>query len=159
MTKRDEARQASVADPARPHLSFCAINHRECARRRRDSTVMPHAFYRRRGRVGDAGGSANLAATVTPRHTHAAMPASMRPQTIELTERATAGDAQAALALLELSMARGHRRIALLRYLQAQHLSAPLQPHHHDYVQRIAQRLSADTLAGLAAEARRRRGA
>ncbi|MBN3852102.1 MULTISPECIES: hypothetical protein [unclassified Paraburkholderia] len=82
----------------------------------------------------------------------------MRPQTVELSERAASGDAQAALALLELSMARGHRRIALLRYLHAQYLSAPLQAHHHDYVQRIAQRLSAETLAGLAAEARRRRG-
>lgn len=96
--------------------------------------------------MGDAGGMD----TVTT--------ASMRPQTVELSERATAGDAQAALDLLELSMARGHRRIALLRYLQAEYLSAPLQAHHHDYVQRIAQRLSADALAGLAAEARRRRG-
>jgi hypothetical protein len=89
----------------------------------------------------------------------AATNASMRPQTIELSERATAGDAQAALALLEHSMARGHRRIALLRYLHAQYLSAPLQARHHDYVQRVAQRLSAETLASLAAEARRRRGA
>jgi hypothetical protein len=82
----------------------------------------------------------------------------MRPQTVELSGRAALGDAQAALALLEHSMARGHRRIALLRYLHAQHLGAPLQTHHHDYVQQIAQRLSAATLAGLAEEARRRRG-
>ncbi|WP_322045308.1 hypothetical protein [Paraburkholderia sp. J67] len=86
------------------------------------------------------------------------LPARVRALTIELTERAASGDAQAALALLEHSMARGHRRIALLRYLHAEHLRAPLQAHHHDYVRRVAQRLSADTLAGLAAEARRRRG-
>lgn len=118
---------------------------------------MPRLFYRRRGRPGDAGviEIATLAAIAAI----AATNARMRPQTIELSERATAGDAQAALALLEHSMARGHRRIALLRYLQAQYLSAPLQARHHDYVRRVAQRLSVEALAGLAAEARRRRGA
>jgi hypothetical protein len=80
-----------------------------------------------------------------------------RAQTVELTERAYAeGDALAALALLEQSMARGQRRIALLRYLQAQYLDAPLDGRHHDYVQRVAAGMSAAVLEALLAEARKR---
>jgi hypothetical protein len=51
----------------------------------------------------------------------------------------------------------GHRRIALIRYLQAQHLDAPLDARHHEYVRGIASRMSADTLAKVVGEARARR--
>jgi hypothetical protein len=49
-----------------------------------------------------------------------------------------------------------HRRIALIRYLLAQQLGAPLQARHHEYVQKIAARLSADALARVAGAARAR---
>jgi hypothetical protein len=82
-----------------------------------------------------------------------------RAYTVELTARAYAqGDARAALALLEQSMARGQRRIALLRYLQAQYLDAPLDGRHHDYVQRVAAGMSAVALEALLVEARKRAG-
>jgi len=65
-------------------------------------------------------------------------------------------DAHAALALLDRSIALGHRRIALIRYLHAQYLDAPLCARHHDYVQKIAERLSTETIARLAEAARTR---
>jgi hypothetical protein len=65
-------------------------------------------------------------------------------------------DAQAALALLEHSIALKHRRIALIRYLHAQYLDAPLEARHHDYVKAIASRLSVDALMRIAATARAR---
>ncbi|WP_213776168.1 hypothetical protein [Caballeronia sp. dw_276] len=65
-------------------------------------------------------------------------------------------DAHAALALLDRSIALGHRRIALIRYLHAQYLDAPLSTRHHEYVQRIAQRFSAETIARIAMAARAR---
>jgi hypothetical protein len=78
-----------------------------------------------------------------------------RAHTTELLKRAyEAGDGDAALALLEQSMALGHRRIALLRYLQAQHLHAALDARHHEYVHEIAARMSPQTLARLVREAR-----
>lgn len=78
-----------------------------------------------------------------------------RAHTAELLKRAyEAGDGDAALALLEQSMALGHRRIALLRYLQAQHLHAALDVRHHEYVREIAARMSPLTLASLVGEAR-----
>ena len=80
-----------------------------------------------------------------------------RAHTSELVKRAyDAGDAQAAITLLEQSMALGHRRIALIRYLQAGHLHAPLDTRHHDYVRDIASRMSAATLARVVGEARTR---
>jgi hypothetical protein len=75
---------------------------------------------------------------------------STRLATARLTERAChEGDADAALALLDQS-------IALIRYLLAQQLGAPLQARHHEYVEKIAARLSADTIARLAGAARAR---
>jgi hypothetical protein len=77
--------------------------------------------------------------------------------TARLTERACQqGDADAALALLDQSMLLRHRRIALIRYLLAQQPGAPLQARHHEYVQKIAARLSADALARVAGAARAR---
>ncbi|HEX7937115.1 MAG TPA: hypothetical protein VF573_29120 [Paraburkholderia sp.] len=80
-----------------------------------------------------------------------------RAATARLTERAfQERDAEAALALLDQSMVLRHRRIALIRYLLAQQLGAPLQARHHEYVEKIAARLSAETLARIAAAARAR---
>jgi hypothetical protein len=50
----------------------------------------------------------------------------------------------------------GHRRIALIRYLHAQYLDAPLSAQHHDYVHKIAERLSAETIVRIAMAARSR---
>jgi hypothetical protein len=80
-----------------------------------------------------------------------------RADTSELVRRAyAAGDARAAVALLDQSIALGHRRIALIRYLQAQHLDAPLDARHHEYVREIAARMSPATLARVVGEARAR---
>lgn len=79
--------------------------------------------------------------------------------TARLTERAfQQRDADAALALLEQSIALRHRRIALIRYLLAQQLGAPLQARHHRYVEKIAARLSGEALARVAGAARARLG-
>lgn len=78
-----------------------------------------------------------------------------RARTSELLKRAyEAGDREAALALLEQSIALGHRRIALLRYLQASYLRAALDARHHDYVREVAARMSPATLSRLVGEAR-----
>jgi hypothetical protein len=80
-----------------------------------------------------------------------------RDTTAHLSQRAfRERDAQAALALLEHSIALKHRRIALIRYLHAQYLDAPLEARHHDYVKAIAARLSVDALMRIAATARAR---
>jgi hypothetical protein len=85
-----------------------------------------------------------------------AMP-STRVETSRLSELACKQrDAQAAIALLDQSIALRHRRIALIRYLHAQYLDAPLEARHHDYVKTIAARLSAETLARVAGAARAR---
>ncbi|SEK10468.1 hypothetical protein [Paraburkholderia diazotrophica] len=82
-----------------------------------------------------------------------------REHTSELLKRAyAAGDAHAAVALLDQSIALGHRRIALIRYLQAQHLDAPLDARHHEYVREVAARMSPATLARVVGEARARAG-
>ncbi|RKE38952.1 hypothetical protein B0G76_5318 [Paraburkholderia sp. BL23I1N1] len=82
---------------------------------------------------------------------------STRLATARLTERACQqGDAHAALALLDQSILLQHRRIALIRYLLAQQLGAPLQSRHHEYVEKIAARLSADALARVVGAARAR---
>ncbi|SAK98395.1 hypothetical protein [Caballeronia ptereochthonis] len=74
-----------------------------------------------------------------------------------LSERACKErDAIAALALLDRSIQLRHRRIALIRYLHAQYLDAPLEARHHDYVKAIAARLSVETLTRIAATARSR---
>jgi hypothetical protein len=62
----------------------------------------------------------------------------------------------AALALLERSIELGHKRIALIRYLQAQFVDAPLDARHHAYVRDVAARMSPETLGRVAAEARAR---
>lgn len=67
-----------------------------------------------------------------------------------------AGDSRAAIALLEQSIALRHRRIALIRYLQAQYLHAPLEARHHEYVRAVAARMSPDTLSRVVGEARAR---
>ncbi|SAL78715.1 hypothetical protein AWB71_05745 [Caballeronia peredens] len=74
-----------------------------------------------------------------------------------LSERACKDrDSGAALALLERSIELRHRRIALIRYLHAQYLDAPLEARHHDYVKTIAARLSVEALMRIAAAARAR---
>jgi hypothetical protein len=67
-----------------------------------------------------------------------------------------AGDPAAALALLERSIELRHRRVALLRYLHAQFVDAPLDERHHAYVRDVAARMSIETLGRVAAEARSR---
>jgi hypothetical protein len=82
---------------------------------------------------------------------------STRAATARLTARACDDrDAGAALALLDQSIALRHRRIALIRYLFARQLGAPLEARHHAYVEKIAARLSADALARIAGAARAR---
>ena len=83
---------------------------------------------------------------------------STRLATARLTERACQqGDAHAALELLDQSIVLRHRRIALIRYLLAQQLGAQFaQSRHHEYVEKIAARLSADALARIAGAARAR---
>jgi hypothetical protein len=65
-------------------------------------------------------------------------------------------DALAALALLERSIALRHRRIALIRYLHAQFLDAPLEARHHEYVKAVAARLSGEEVARIVGAARGR---
>ena len=65
-------------------------------------------------------------------------------------------DPQAALSLYDQSMASGHKRIALLRYLDARDLSVPLAPHHHAYARSVASALSERDMEVIAREALRR---
>ncbi|WP_241024225.1 hypothetical protein [Burkholderia sp. Ac-20365] len=82
-----------------------------------------------------------------------------RTRTAELVKQAyVAGDPAAAVALLDQSIALGHRRIALIRYLQAQYLEAVLDVRHHEYVRGVAARMSSDALARVVGEARARVG-
>lgn len=81
-----------------------------------------------------------------------------RIETVELNKRACNGDPVAALALLEHSMARGHGRIGLLRYLHARCVGAVLARRHHDYAERVISRMSAGAFAALVAQAQRRFG-
>ncbi|WP_321799400.1 hypothetical protein [Caballeronia sp. J97] len=75
----------------------------------------------------------------------------------QLSERACKKhDADAALALLDRSIALKHRRIALIRYLHAQYLDAPLEARHHEYVKAVAARLSAETVMRVVKAARGR---
>ncbi|SAL19608.1 hypothetical protein AWB64_01336 [Caballeronia sordidicola] len=82
---------------------------------------------------------------------------STRAETAELLQLACEQhDAHAALTLLDRSIALGHRRIALIRYLHAQYLNAPLGARHHEYVRKIAGRLSTESIARIATAARAR---
>ena len=82
---------------------------------------------------------------------------STRVQTAGLSQLACEQhDPHAALALLDRSMALGHRRIALIRYLHAQYLGASLEARHHEYVHKVAEHLSSETIARIAMAARAR---
>lgn len=82
---------------------------------------------------------------------------STRVQTAGLSQLACEQhDPYAALALLDRSLALGHRRIALIRYLHAQYLGAPLESRHHEYVHKVAERLSTETIMRIATAARAR---
>ncbi|SAK54829.1 hypothetical protein AWB81_01321 [Caballeronia arationis] len=82
---------------------------------------------------------------------------STRVETTRLSELACKQrDVRAAVALLEQSIALKHRKIALIRYLHAQYLGAPLEERHHEYVHRVAARLSHEALARVARAARAR---
>jgi hypothetical protein len=62
-----------------------------------------------------------------------------RPDTRELVRRVTESrDPEAALALYDHSIVCHHKRIALLRYLDAKDLLAPLEKRHHEYAQSVA---------------------
>ncbi|CAD6543935.1 hypothetical protein LMG27952_04109 [Paraburkholderia hiiakae] len=65
-------------------------------------------------------------------------------------------DPQAALSLYDQSIASGHKRIALLRYLDARDLSVPLTPQHHAYARAVASVLSERDMEIIAREALRR---
>ncbi|MBN3756125.1 hypothetical protein G3N95_24510 [Paraburkholderia sp. Tr-20389] len=62
-------------------------------------------------------------------------------------------DATAALALYDRSIRHGHRHIALLRYMDARDLAAPLTQHHHEYAQKVASSLSATDIERLCGQA------
>ncbi|SKC82746.1 hypothetical protein SAMN06266956_3976 [Paraburkholderia hospita] len=62
-------------------------------------------------------------------------------------------DAMAALALYDHSIQCGHKRIALLRYLDAKDLAAPLTRQHHAYAQAIASSLSVGDMESIAKQA------
>ncbi|MEX3950998.1 hypothetical protein AB4Y40_24985 [Paraburkholderia sp. EG287B] len=66
------------------------------------------------------------------------------------------GDPHAALSLYEQSMVSGHKRIALLRYMDARDLAVPLTPRHHAYAHAIASVMSDRDMQAIAREALRR---
>jgi hypothetical protein len=66
------------------------------------------------------------------------------------------GDPLAALSLYEKSIASGHTRIALLRYMDARDLAVPLTPRHHAYAHAIANGLSERDMQAIANEAIKR---
>jgi hypothetical protein len=80
-----------------------------------------------------------------------------RENTRSLVKRvAQDGDPLAALSLYEHSIASGHKRIALLRYMDARDLAVPLTPRHHAYAHAIANDLSEREMQAIASEALRR---
>ena len=82
-----------------------------------------------------------------------------RDSAAQLSERACKKhDADAALKLLDRSIALKHRRIALIRYLHAQYLDAPLEARHQEYVRVVAARLSAEAVVRVVEAARGRFG-
>ncbi len=62
-------------------------------------------------------------------------------------------DATAALALYDGSIRHGHRHIALLRYMDARDLAAPLTQRHHEYAQKVASSLSATDVERICGQA------
>jgi hypothetical protein len=73
-----------------------------------------------------------------------------RHRTRELVRRISElDDPMAALALFEHSIACGHTKIALLRYLDARRLNAPLRAHHESYVDAVSTRLGEEQLRAL----------
>ncbi|HWT37187.1 MAG TPA: hypothetical protein VN289_12950 [Paraburkholderia sp.] len=69
-------------------------------------------------------------------------------------------DATAALALYDRSIQHGHRHVALLRYMDARDLAAPLTERHHDYARKVASSLSAtdfERILGQAVDRSRQR--
>ena len=80
-----------------------------------------------------------------------------RGSTRELARRVReCADAAAALALFEHSVACGHTKIALLRYLDARRLRAPLCPWHLSYVESVSTRMGEKQLHALVAQSWRR---
>jgi hypothetical protein len=80
---------------------------------------------------------------------------STRVETTGLSQRVCEQrDAHAALTLLDRSIALGHRRIALIRYLHAQRLGAPLTAQHHAYVRKVAAPMTDDAIARITLAAR-----
>jgi hypothetical protein len=80
-----------------------------------------------------------------------------RTSTRNLVKRvAQFGDPSAALSLYEHSIASGHKRIALLRYMDARDLSVPLTQQHHAYAHAVASVLSEREMEAIAREALRR---
>lgn len=61
-----------------------------------------------------------------------------------------------AIDLYERSMRLGHRRVALLRYMDARDLSAPLSQEHHAYAQSIIENLSDPDINKIATESIKR---
>ena len=68
----------------------------------------------------------------------------MKRDTIRQLKRAVAddSDAHAMLVLLERSVRFGHKRLALLRCLQAEHLSVTVMPETLHYCQQVADRMA-----------------
>lgn len=80
-----------------------------------------------------------------------------RTETRVLVKRvAQCRDPQAALSLYEHSMAAGHTRIALLRYMDARDLSVPMTQQHHAYACAIATALSNREMEAVARQALKR---
>lgn len=66
---------------------------------------------------------------------------------------AESGDSAAALALYEYSMRLGHGKIALLRYMDAKDLAAPLSESHDTYARAVAATLSGSEVEKIARHA------
>lgn len=80
-----------------------------------------------------------------------------RIETRVLVERvAQCRDPQAALSLYEHSIASGHKRIALLRYMDARDLSVPMTQQHHAYAYAVASALSDQEMEAVARQALKR---
>ena len=65
-------------------------------------------------------------------------------------------DAMAALALYDHSMQCGHKKIALLRYMDARDLAAPLTDRHHAYARTVVESLSSIEMESVARQAVKR---
>lgn len=80
-----------------------------------------------------------------------------RTETRVLVKRvAQCRDPQAALSLYEHSIASGHKRIALLRYMDARDLCVPMTQQHHAYACTIANTLSDREMESVARQALKR---